>query len=571
MSPLPTSTPGIGTAPAILPRRRDRKRILIAIIVVAILATFGSIITHDFVGGWDDDELIVHNPMINPPTAIALEKIWTTPHIRMYIPAVYSTWWLLAHIATVPGDQPVTTTLNPYAYHAANLLVHLISTLLVFAILEILLEHGSLDHVPLKRDTSMRHVACALGALLFGLHPLQVEPVAWATGMKDLLSGMFALAALWQYLESWKRNAPRRRAIHYALATLLFIIALLAKPSTVILPLIALALDGLLLRRSIKRSALELLPWFLIACGWAVLTTKVQPTPELIPPPLLQRPLIAANALGFYIAKLFWPARLGIDYGLIPGVIVHTKWWILTAIAITLVALLRNRWVTCPALVFAAGLLPVLGLTSFVFQWLSTTADRYVYLSMLGPAIFAAYLTLKINRTAFACAFACMIAALGIRSAVQCSIWQNDRTLMTHELTINPSSPLANNYIGHLAFADGRFGEATRRFAAAVQARPDYLIARDNLASALAASGHTDQAIDVLKQTLAIRRKLPPPIHQPINADLSRLAAFLIARGQYAQAIPFLRELESLSPNDPSIHKRLTEAEQNAATQPARR
>jgi Flp pilus assembly protein TadD len=140
---------------------------------------------------------------------------------------------------------------------------------------------------------------------------------------------------------------------------------------------------------------------------------------------------------------------------------------------------------------------------------------------------------------------------------------------MTHALAVNPRSPAAHNHLGHLCFARGDLAGAEKHIAAAVREKDDYLGARDNLAVTLAAEGRTDEAIALMTETLAQRRRLPPPIRQPILTDLDRLATLLSARGRYAEAAAYLRELADLSPNDPTVRQRLAQALSRAATQPA--
>src|SRR5262249_44089281 len=154
---------------------------------------------------------------------------------QMYIPVVYTAWWTLAHV-------PASAGLNPVAFHAANLVVHLLSAIVVYEILLLLI--GS------------RYAACA-GALIFAVHPLQTEAVAWATGMKDCLSGLLALGAIWQYLVARRSNSIGR----YVLASAIFVLALLAKPSTVAVPVICAVLDWLMLRGSPKLIARYVGPW----------------------------------------------------------------------------------------------------------------------------------------------------------------------------------------------------------------------------------------------------------------------------------------------------------------------
>ena len=486
-----------------LPWLRDR-RFIVATVVAATLATFGTTITHDFVGGWDDGPLIVNNDLVNPPTTESLGRIWTQPHARMYIPAVYTAWWLLAQVATVAGELPGSTTLNPYVFHAANVMVHTINALLVYAILQILL----------KRDWPG-----AAGALAFALHPLQVEAVAWATGMKDLLWGFFALLALWQYLVFITERQDR--PVHYALATLAFVAALLAKPSAVVVPFVAAGMHLIIGRRFI----LMLLPWAALSVVWMIVTARVQPTPDITASPLLHRPLIAADALGFYFLKVIWPARLGIDYGMRPDVIIRSAWWIFALLAAVAIALGRSRIMLAAGLIFVAGVLPVLGLTPFVFQWLSTVADRYVYLSMLGPALAVAWTMTRLRHPAAVVACAIILAALGARSIAQATTWKDSFTLMRHTLRINPDSPLANNHMGDHFFQAGDFQAARSHFERAIATKSDYLTARDNLAATLVRLGRYGEALDLMEKTLQLRRALPDPIRQPIDEDLARIRA----------------------------------------------
>jgi hypothetical protein len=388
----------------------------------------------------------------------------------MYIPAVYTTWWGLAKIAQVPGAPAGTAaSLNPWVFHAANLLVHLACALIVLEILRRLIKHES---------------ASLVGALIFALHPLQVEPVAWTTGMKDLLCGVFSLLAIWQYV-TCATVTTKRRWLHYAIAAFALVIALFAKPAAVVVPFIVILIDGLVIGRSWKLVAHSALPWIALMIPCLIWTTRSQPTPELVAPPVLQRFIGAANALGFYLFKLVWPARLGIDYGLRPGVIEHTRWWIALAVAVVLVAIARERRIIAGLLIFVLGVAPVLGLTPFVFQNYSTVADRYVYLSMLGVALAVATLVAQHPRPQVGIVCVVVIIALAVRSFLQVEVWANDETLMRHALTVTPNSPAANNNLGILYFTRGDYPTARKYYATAVASQPSNLPARDNLAAAL--------------------------------------------------------------------------------------
>jgi hypothetical protein len=486
-----------------------------AVVLAGVFLVFGRTVTFDFVGGWDDGPLIYQNPMINPPTAASLGRIWREPHARMYVPAVYSTWWAIAHVAQMenshtPDDDGL---LNPYVFHAANVLVHAAAALIVFAILRILVRHDW---------------PAAAGALLFALHPLQVEPVAWATGMKDLLGGMLSLAAVWQYLHytTDPQRPQGRRGAHYAAATALFALALLAKPSAVVVPFMLIAIEWLMLGRPIGRAAGALLPWIVMSLAWMYVTATVQPTPEIPTPPLDDRLLIAANSVGFYVRKLFWPATLGIDYGLRPDAMLWRALLIFAIVPACAIAFSGSRWLLASAVLFVIALAPTMGLRPFVFQWLSTVADRYAYLALLGPAIAVAMLVSEYrSRPAVVWACAAVLALLGGRSFVQAGVWRDRSTLMHHALSVNPDSPLALNHVGDELFKSGDLPAAEDHFVRAVRLAPTYLSARDNLAVTLLNEGRHREALRLLQETVAMKQALPPVLTQPIDRDLKMIAA----------------------------------------------
>jgi hypothetical protein len=311
--------------------------------------------------------------------------------------------------------------------------------------------------------------------------------------------------------------------MHYMVATTLFVLALLAKPSGVVVPFMMLAIEWLVLRRPIARTVRSLAPWIVLSLAWMIATTKFQPTPEIATPPLVDRSRIAANALGFYVQKLIWPASLGVDYGLRPDALARRSLFVFAIVPAVGIALARSRWLAAAGMIFVVGLSPTLGLKPFVFQGFSTVADRYAYLALLGPALALAVFAAEFRRrdaAVLACAVA--LSCFAAWSLVQTAVWKNGDVLMDHALSVNPDCPVALTARG---FRAGYTPAAVEDFAHAVRVKPDYLVARDYLAVALMRQGRLAEALSLLRETVAMKEALPPLLAQRTDQDYEKIAA----------------------------------------------
>jgi tetratricopeptide (TPR) repeat protein len=556
--------------------------------VLASLATFVPICGHDFTN-WDDNVNVTHNPLLNPPTATSLLYFWEHPYQKLYIPLTYTAWWLLARIARVDAPDMHGIWLNPYIFHAANLLLHICVCLVVFQLLRLL--------------TMRRWAACA-GALLFALHPLQVESVAWVTGLKDLSCGLLSMVALWQFVifarEGSASHPPGAKAVgrssrhlHYAAATVALVGAMLCKPSAVTVPIIAATIDRLILQRRWRQIAVALVPWLAVSVAFTAISIWVQPNVAGSPSPLWTRPLIAADALAFYIGKLLAPIRLAAIYPhseqqVLASPLVYVTWVAPAAMAFIAWRFRRTApWAAAGALIFLAALLPVLGLAPFEYESISTVADRYVYLAMLGPGLALAgllsWLHVRASRRTvryMAAGCVCGIATLAVLSARQAQDWQDSKTLFTHVLALDPRNDVAYCNLAADALANGRpveaerdarraaelfpgrpnngitlgialqslgrHAEAAAEFLKVSQAHPDNVIALTYLASELARSGHQAQAMAVCRAALRIGPNFP---------DAHRLMATLLsAQNKVAEALPEAAEAVRLDPSVAANH-----------------
>lgn len=464
---------------------------LILVLVVTALV-FAQVVSYDFLS-WDDDVFLYQNPNLTPPDTQSLARVWTTPYAHLYAPVTYTAWWLLAKTFGQPGPQS-TWLVNPSVYHLASLLVHLLAIIVAYLLL-----------MALVREPW----AAAAGAMLFAIHPLQVEPVAWSSELKDLLGGLCGLLAV--LLVVMGRQGKLRPLMATGAATLLFVLALLSKPNLVILPLLVLVIDLGLLRTPLKTTLRLVIPWLFLAGAHAWFTRQAQPPDPALVLPMWQRLFVAGDSLAFYLAKLFIPIRLSADYGRIPT-IVATHWWGYVTwlgpaalLAGVLVLRRKSRWALPGLLWFGLALLPVLGLVTFDFQQYSTVADHYAYLALFGPALALAGLALH-ARNSLACLPMIMLLVLLIaQSGLQTMSWQNNVVFWRHTLEVNPRSFLAHNNLGATYQLLHRLPEAVAEFKQALQLHPrdpDTLI---NLGMLLVQMGDEKQGKQYLQEGLGVR------------------------------------------------------------------
>jgi protein O-mannosyl-transferase len=443
------------------------ERFMPALLIIAVLAVYALCVGAEFIS-WDDPVNVTANPHLQSPAMESIGWFWSNPYEKLYIPLTYTIWTILAKVSVVgaPGTEGVE--LNPFVFHAANVICHAIATVLVFHLL---------------RRVARNVWVCAAGAMLFAAHPVQVEAVAWVTALRDVLSGALALGAVWMFLEAAQpvpidNNASKNRKRlgelqaqpwarweFYAASTLLFALALLAKPSVVAAVPLVLILHWLSPTHRWRVVIALLVPWLILALIDVLITRNVQ---TLGPPAdggrWWLRPLIAGDALAFYLYKLVLPIRLGLFYDRTPQAVIEHGWiwftWIFPVVVFGLVCWFgrKVRWPVAAVLLFIAGVLPVLGLIPFAFQTYSTVADHYLYLSMLGPALalamgMSAVSSMRIKPAALACG-AMFLILCGLTVA-QTRYWHDSTSLFYHAYVVNAQSPEATLLLAGQADAVG--------------------------------------------------------------------------------------------------------------------
>jgi len=498
-----------------------RRRLWGGAFVVALLtlAAQGSGLFGQFVE-WDDPTHITQNPVIRALTPENLRAMFTAPIAKLYVPL---TWLSFAVDYQIWGR-------DPFGYHLTNLLLHLANTLLVLALVYQVLRERSPLAVPVA----------ILSAAIFGVHPLRVESVAWATERKDVLFAFFYLLAAVAYLR-WVREKKRAA---YWLCLILFIASALSKSAAVTFPLVLLLLDACLFRR---RALAEKIPFFAVSLIVGLVTVAAQAGGEgqtLVNTeavPVWGRLGLVGYCSLFYVKKFFWPFHLSAVY---PGFdelgwtpLKAAVWFCAFAAITTSILALRRR---VPALwpswmYYLITLSPTIGL---VPAGIHVVADRFSYLPLLGLALPVSFGLVKAVRWlvgrqavaggAVAGVVAGLIVCLAVLSSQRARVWENTETLFQNAIREDPDCLPAYINLTQWYTRHQEFDKAIACGERAVQIAPDGLPGRKNLAHALVRAGRTRDAIEVLR---------PAAEHHVEDLDVWRtLGQCFIARRDWKNA-----------------------------------
>ncbi|MCC6795676.1 MAG: tetratricopeptide repeat protein [Candidatus Hydrogenedentes bacterium] len=488
---------------------------------------------------YDDDDYVFLNPHVS--AGLSLDNVrwaFTTGHAANYHPL---TW--LSHMLDVSIWQ-----LEPRGHHITNLVLHALNSLLVFVLL--------------LRMTHRAPESWA-AALIFAVHPLHVESVAWVSERKDLLCAFFMLMTLLAYT----RYTLRRSIVNYGLLAFAFLCALLSKPMAVTLPFVLLLLDYWPLQRMndvaqgdtfplrARRLVLEKAPLFAMAALLCVVTYFVQwrggAMNAFYQMPIAARIENALVAYVLYLWKLFWPFNLSPIYPLPEGG--RAAWQVLLAglllIGVTGVLWMRRKrapFALMGWLWYLGILVPAIGIVQVGF---AAMADRYMYLPMTGVLVaviwsgsdmLRGFDSERTRSTVFAFGFI-LVAGLAALSHKQTAIWKVSESLFKHAIAVTKDNAEAHAHLGVAYLRQNRPADAIAPFEQAVAFRPGLKEAHTGLGVAFRMTGEPERAILSHQASL----KIDP--NQPIvYANLG--VAYEDVRN-YAEAERNLREAIRLDPS----------------------
>ncbi|HTB80684.1 MAG TPA: tetratricopeptide repeat protein [Opitutaceae bacterium] len=483
---------------------------------------------------WDDDAHVTKLPL---RSLHGLARIWfELGATQQYYPILHSAFWIEHRLW---GDSVL-------GYHLANVLLHATAAWLLVLILR-----------------RLAFPAAWLAGLLFALHPVCVESVAWIAEQKNTLSAVFYLGAALIYLD-FDRT---RRARPYFFAFGLFVLALLTKSVTASLPA-ALLLVFWWRRGRIewKRDVRPLLPWFAIGTASGLFTAWIEQ--KFIGAEgadfsftALQRLLLAGRVIIFYLGKLIWPGNLIFIY---PrwSVSPHEGWQYLYIIGVLgllgglLLCARRQRGPLAGFLFFVGTLFPVLGFVNVYPFLFSFVADHFQYLACLGLIVPAAWglawsaERIPLGRQGRICLLLALPAVLAVLSWSQCRIYRDADTLNRATLARNPAAWLAHYNLAVSLGSRGRLPEAISEYKAALQLKPDHWAAHNNLAGALLKMGEPGAAIIEWQTALRLNPGLAEA-HNNLGVILGRIP------GRAPEAISHLRTALRIRPDFDDAHNNL--------------
>lgn len=418
---------------------------------------------------FDDPAMVSSNPYIqNGLTLESIRWAFTTGYMANWIPL---SW--LSH-----GIDIELFGLNPMAHHAGNVVLHAANTTLLFLFLR------KVTGLPWRS---------ALVALLFALHPMHVESVAWIAERKDVLSGFFWMATLYAYCRYTECPGSAR----YLAVVALFVLGLLSKPMLVTLPLILLLLDWWPLRRTSANSGVssatplrliaEKTPLLLLSLGSSLITYWVQITDGVMAQgyTVMARAGRACISYLTYLWMTVWPVDLAVIYPF--EKYPPTPFKMLASLGIllllTVIALwLRRRlpWLIVGWGWYVISLLPVIGLIQIGQH---SVADRYTYLPHSGIFILVVWgleslrERWSISRQAATAAMVVLLVTLATLTVIQISYWKSSFTLFSHAIKVTKGNWVAHHNLGRLLLNEGKTDEAIEQFNAAIKAKPSHALA----------------------------------------------------------------------------------------------
>jgi tetratricopeptide (TPR) repeat protein len=492
----------------------------IAIITLAVLAIYWPSLQGGFI--LDDDLYLTQNPLIR--SSDGFWRYWLTTEAVDYYPISNCTLWVEWRL----------WGMDPTGYRVTNLALHVLDSLLIWVIL---------------RELAIP--AAFFAAMLFAIHPVNVESVAWIAQRKNELSLLFFLLSIWCYIRSQPPGVQptgtandraaacdtrrRNRFVWYLVSLAAFAASGLSKGSTIVLPLILLLITWCQFDRLTRRDVVRAAPFFAIALALTVLNvwSQTRGSAESVRNISATGRLLGAGAvIWFYLWKAFIPVHLVFVYpqwDIQPGEI---RWWLPLVAAMAVTGVLfwqRHKKWGRPLLLawtfFGVALVPVMGFIDVGFMRHSLVADHYQHIALISAVALVA-------------AAAQLAGVADARGHCEAARWVFGSSWGAQPSVRSVAVGLAvAGALGLLSWQQARlYGDPIRLYETTLVANPNCWLAENNLGAALGERGHTKEAIEHFHLALAINYN-DPDSHTNLGRALAKLGEIDAAMEEYKAAL----------------------------------
>lgn len=436
--------------------------IIIAAILLAYSTAFKNGITN-----WDDGVYITDNPLIKSLSWDNIKAIFSTNVASNYHPLTILTYAI----------EYSFWEANPLIYHLVNVIIHLLNSILVYFLFFRLTINGTVSLVV---------------SLLFAVHPMHTESVAWISERKDVLYTFFYLLSLNTFLKYTSSSGDKFKL--YIFSILFFLFSLLSKGMAVSLPVVLLLLDFYNNRRFSKETVIEKIPFFVLSLIFGLVAVKAQQSTEAMELKagynMLERFLLGSYSFMLYIIKFFLPINLSAFY---PYPFKHSETIPLSVYLSAILFLLfiagiiysfikkkKNIFIGLSFFIVTIGLV-----LQFIPVGNAIMAERYSYISYIGLFFIAAdyfnrwYTNKKQSHVALALAIV-IILVFVVATRERCKVWKDSETLWSDVIKNHPDADIAYLNRGIYIVVRGKAEQAYEDFNKAIELNPDYTEAYNN-------------------------------------------------------------------------------------------
>jgi len=490
---------------------------------VVVLVLFTVVVYIPAMGGgfiWDDDLFLTENPLIKADDG--LYRFWFTTEAPDYFPLVSSSLWLEWRL----------WGMNATGYHVVNILLHAMSSVFIWLVLRRLSVPGAW-----------------LAALVFAIHPVNVESVAWITERKNTQPMVFYLLTILSYLKFQKDGRSR----WYVFALCAYLLALLSKTSVVMLPFVLLGCAWWRQGRVTKRELIRSIPFFILSGLLGLVTVWFQyhvaiGEDTFRTAGFFSRLAGAGWAVWFYIYKAILPQNLSFVY---PQWQIDAFSLVSYLPALLLLALFvlfwryRESWGRGPLFglgYFVVTLFPVLGFFDINFMRYTLVTDHWQYTSIIGIIALVVGVGVGIvekrhhMKKAATVAAVALVGVLSVLSWGECHKYKDVESLWRDTVFKNPKAWMAHNNLGTALLAKERFDEAAVHCFQALRMNPGHAKIHCALGTALAGVGRLEEAATHFSNGLELNPNLADA-HCDLGRVLSQLGRLDEAMGHFSEAI----------------------------------